>query len=112
MPSTGNYPPTSIDVPPATSQTLNIYLDEKTDYNVLFHVTDSTNNPISDANIHLTAAGYDENRTTTNFGQAFFRDLSPTTYNIEITKAEYLPYSGTLAVMGQEVLKVQLDQPI
>jgi prepilin-type N-terminal cleavage/methylation domain-containing protein len=95
-------PVTTIRINSGTTNSLNIYLDDFTPFNILFTIRDDFNNPIPEANIRLwDNADYDETRPTTIFGQEFFRELENKTYNYSITKAGYTEDTGTIEVTGQ-----------
>ncbi len=106
-------PVTALTINPATTTDLNIYLDAYTPYNILFTVRSESREIIADADIHLVknGGGYDENRITTNFGQAFFRDLTPGTYTYTITKPGFTTLTDTIEVIGQEQPEIYLALP-
>ena len=106
-------PVTALAIDPATATDLNIYLDSYTPYNILFTVRSETKEIITEADIHLVknGGGYDENRITTNFGQAFFRDLTTGPYTYTITKAGFVTATNTIEVIGQEEPEISLSLP-
>ncbi len=106
-------PVTALTIDPATITDLNIYLDAYTPYNILFTIRSESREIVADADIHLVkdGEGYDENRVTTNFGQAFFRDLTTGTYTYTITKAGFTTVTDTIDVIGQEQPEITLSQP-
>lgn len=106
-------PVTALTIDPDTTTDLNIYLDAYTPYNILFTVRSESSEIITDADIHLVknGGGYDENRVTTNFGQAFFRDLTPGTYTYTVTKGGFTTLTDTIEVIGQEQPEVTLSSP-
>lgn len=106
-------PVTALTIDPATTTNLNIYLDTYTPYNILFTIRSESKQIVTDADIHLVknGGGYDENRVTTDFGQAFFRDLIPGTYTYTITKAGFTTLTDTIDVIGQEQPEITLSQP-
>ena len=106
-------PVTALTIDPDTNTDLNIYLDSYTPYNALFTVRSESREIITDADIHLVknGGGYDENRVTTNFGQAFFRDLTAGTYTYTITKAGFVTATDTLEIIGQEQPEITLSLP-
>ena len=95
-------PVTTIRVNSGTNNSLNVYLDDFTPFNILFTIRDDFNNPISEANIRIwDGVDYDETRPTTIFGQEFFRELENKTYNYSVTKDGFVEDTGTIEVTGQ-----------
>jgi hypothetical protein len=96
-------PVTSLAIDPASITTLTIYLDTFTANNLLFTIRNDTQQLQGEADIHLVknSGGYDEHRTTTAFGQAFFRDLTAGSYTYAITKTGYVTQTGEIDVTGQ-----------
>ncbi len=86
----GINPANGLDLDPATSGNIGIFMVPKTDFNLLTTLLDiDTKSPIYPANVNLSKEGYDETRGVTDYGQVFFESLENTAYTINITVPGY-----------------------
>ncbi len=90
---------------PGSSQYITFDLANYEEYTGLFTITDSNENRLTEASVRLSYDGtpsFDETIVSYQYGQVFFDDLSPRTYNIEITADGYGTYSDTITINGNE----------
>lgn len=97
---------------PNTSQTITFNLADYEPYTALFTVVNSSGERLTEATVRLydDSLSYDENLITYQYGQAFFNDLTPQTYNVSITLTDYQSYSGTIDISGNEEQTITLSQ--
>lgn len=111
---TGYSLPWPVVALPTSAQTLTIDLDPYEPFTLLVSVLNSSGQQITSASVRLYTINlsYDQTIATYQYGQAYFNALNPQTYNIQITEPNYLTYSSTITVTGNEMQTITLaEQP-
>jgi hypothetical protein len=98
-----------INLSPNTSSSVDLYVEA--DNSLLLIVQDQvTLEPVFSASARLYKTGYDVIQYTNATGQTYFIPLQQTTYNLQVTAAGYSSFSGTVSVIGDTALTIQLEQ--
>lgn len=96
---------------PNTNQIVTFELEDYEPYTLLTTVTDPSGGRLTDATVRLytDSLDYDQTLTAYQYGQVFFNDLIPQTYNVTITLSGYQTYTGTINVSGNEDQTITLS---
>lgn len=100
----GHDHPLPYPATPQLAETITLYLADYEPYTALLTITDQAGATVSNASVMLTPddGGASITQTTTDYGQAFLRDLSAMTYAVSVTANGYATYNGTVIVNGNE----------
>lgn len=93
----------SIVLDPNTTLDVAVFLVPYSEHSLLVNVQDvDTEEIIEEATVRLQREEdeYDEEQQSTDYGQAFFRDLNPEEYQITITKEGYDTIKETITIDG------------
>jgi len=100
-------PPQPISLSPGASITTDLFLSPHTSNSLLIDVRSGTTSAlISGATVTLSANGFSATSTTDSCGQAFFSDLSATSYTANASLAGYTSVSASTTVSGQSSLEL------
>ncbi len=102
----GTNPLTPISLLPDTNLDLAISLTNQTNHRLLLVITEPVQTPVASASATVSdGGGVEETKLSgiegdPDFGQAFFSNLSETTYSIDATASGYLDFNGSVDVSG------------
>ncbi len=100
----GHDHPLPYTAAPQSSETITIFLADYQPFTALLTITNQANEIVTGAAVQLIhqPTSYDTTVTTSEYGQAFFQELTGATYDVTITAAGYVTYNGTIIVNGNE----------
>ncbi len=99
-----------VNILPDTTNTTDLYLVPHADNTLLVGVETGSGGMLEDANVRLYKTGYNESKTASACGQAFFTPLSSGSYSMEVSKNGYETSTSTLSISGQKTLEVILNE--
>ncbi len=96
---------------PNTNQKITFELEDYEPYTLLLTVENPDNERLTNASVRVytDSLSYDYTEIAYQYGQIFLGDLTPQTYNIEITLTDYQTYTGTINVSGNEDQTITLN---
>lgn len=92
--------PNPIILSPSETKEIDLILYPHQNNTLHITVKDSNKAPIEKASVKLTKVGFEEIKTTTLSGQAFFSPLLAETYNLEVSKDGYITFTETMDISG------------
>ena len=99
-----------VSVAPDTANTTDLLMVAHAENTFLVGVKDGSGNIVAGADARLYKNGYNETKTTSACGQAFFTPLSADSYTIEISKAGYATTQSSVDISGQATLEMTINK--
>lgn len=102
-------PPNAVALSPGTTKDVSLILVPHAQNTLHLTIKDSAKSPLFDVQAKLTKAGFEEIKTSSSVGQAFFTPLDSDNYILETTKTGYATVTETINISGNVEKEVILS---